>query len=317
MTETKSWSLDLIVKENDALAVFSGDHTDQIIGDIEREARSVVSDVDTRIGRIDIASLAHKISRSKVALDTLGKNLVSGWKSKAKAVDAERKIIRDRLDLLRDEVRLPLVEWEKIEAELVKQVALAAALLVAHEAGLAEHSLWLREKAISDRENAILAAEKAEQDEKAREAKKEAQRIHDETIAKNAAAAAKRDAAEAVERADNKRKAEVLAAKEREAKLVSDKKEALRKAEVKRKADIKEAQAEVERKIRADQEKRAAAAEKVRLQEEKKAANKKHRARIDVEVLKQFVDCGIEAHAAEILIGRLADNNIKHVSINY
>ena len=41
--------------------------------------------------------------------------MVSDWKAKAKKVDAVRKHARDFLDGLKDEVRMPLTEWEAAE----------------------------------------------------------------------------------------------------------------------------------------------------------------------------------------------------------
>lgn len=92
--------------------VFAPGGVDEILGKIENEVRSFKGDISTLGGRNAIASMAYKVARSKTALDDLGKQLVSDWKAKASAVDAERRTIRERLDTLKDEVRKPLTDWE-------------------------------------------------------------------------------------------------------------------------------------------------------------------------------------------------------------
>lgn len=99
-----------------------GDETiEKILNRIETLSRSVPADLTTAKGRKLIASTAHKIARSKVYLDEIGKNLVAEWKTKTALVDQSRKKIRDRLDNLKDEIRGPLTEWESAEAARVER----------------------------------------------------------------------------------------------------------------------------------------------------------------------------------------------------
>ncbi|MCP5020047.1 MAG: cell envelope biogenesis protein TolA, partial [Ketobacter sp.] len=129
-------------------------------------ARSIVPDLETATGRRNIASLARKVSSSKVALDDLGIGLVAGWKAKASLVDAERKIIRDRLDALRVEIRQPLTDWE--EAEKAKAAAILAAekLLNDHIEALAENDLLDRQREVERKE---AEQERLEQERKEKE----------------------------------------------------------------------------------------------------------------------------------------------------
>lgn len=92
---------------------------DAILARIEEQARAQVLDVTTKKGRDAIASLAHKIARSKTALDDAGKALNEDARRQINAVDAERRKVRDRLDALKDEVRAPLTKWEADEAARV------------------------------------------------------------------------------------------------------------------------------------------------------------------------------------------------------
>lgn len=87
-----------------------------ILAKIEEEARSQVLDVSSKKGREAIASLAHKIARSKTALDEAGKGLNDAVRAQIETVDAERRKIRNRLDALKAEIRAPLDEWEAAEA---------------------------------------------------------------------------------------------------------------------------------------------------------------------------------------------------------
>jgi colicin import membrane protein len=118
------------VEQIHAIDVFVDRGLDPFLEQIEKEVRTaaVSLDISTEAGRKEIASLAYKVARSKTALDDLGKNLTEDWKAKSRAVDAERKRMRDKLDALKDEIRSPLTEWENKEK----------ARLEKHEADIAE-----------------------------------------------------------------------------------------------------------------------------------------------------------------------------------
>lgn len=93
----------------------AGQGLDAILQKITDEVRGTVIDVSTKPGREAAKSLAYKVARSKTALDDMGKELVSDWKTRSAKVDAERKTIRDRLDALKEEVTKPVVDWELLE----------------------------------------------------------------------------------------------------------------------------------------------------------------------------------------------------------
>lgn len=97
--------------------VFAPGGIDAILAKVEAETRAAAADLDisTPKGRKEIASLAYKVARSKTALDDMGKGLVEDTKKKVALIDADRRVIRDRLDKLRDEVRRPLDEFEAAE----------------------------------------------------------------------------------------------------------------------------------------------------------------------------------------------------------
>ena len=107
---------ELAVLEN-PIALFTGGGVDDFIKKARQSAKAEVFDVSTAKGRKAIASKANEVAKMKVALDKAGKELVSGWKEKAKVVDADRKKIRDEFDALKAEVRQPLTDWENEEKE--------------------------------------------------------------------------------------------------------------------------------------------------------------------------------------------------------
>jgi hypothetical protein len=109
-------------KEN-ALTVFSAAQgLDPYLAKIREEIDGFIPDVTTRKGREAIASIAHKVARSKTALDNIGKELVAELKDVPKKIDAERKRMRDLLDAWKDEVRKPLDEYEAAEAARIAKL---------------------------------------------------------------------------------------------------------------------------------------------------------------------------------------------------
>jgi septal ring factor EnvC (AmiA/AmiB activator) len=114
-TDLKEQSELAVIKPLTAAMVFVPGGVDAILEKIAAEIRSFKPDISTQDGRAQIASIAYKVARSKTALDEMGKDLVAEWKSKAAAVDAERRTIREKLDALKEEVRKPLTDWENAD----------------------------------------------------------------------------------------------------------------------------------------------------------------------------------------------------------
>lgn len=112
MTNEKNNEL-MQVEVQSALIAFSQDGG---LASVIQQAKDTVKefkhDMTTKASRARTASIANKVSKLKVKLDSMGKDLVSDWKSKAKAVDANRKMMRDELDDLKSEARKPLSDWE-------------------------------------------------------------------------------------------------------------------------------------------------------------------------------------------------------------
>lgn len=112
---------DLILREDLTPAVIYGNPqvVDDVIAQIREEASKVGTDVSTEEGRAAIRSMSYKIARSKTALDSMGKELTESWRESTKRVNDERKRITAALDVLQEETRRPLTEYESREQQRV------------------------------------------------------------------------------------------------------------------------------------------------------------------------------------------------------
>lgn len=106
-----------IVPFNDltAIQVYSGDGMRETLDRIHAHVDGLVADVSTADGRQVLRSAAANISKAKVRLDNLGKELTAEQKATIDRVNKDRRDMRAELDELRDEVRLPLTEYEDRE----------------------------------------------------------------------------------------------------------------------------------------------------------------------------------------------------------
>jgi len=321
-----SETTDLVVIEKaNALTVFkSADQIEEILQKVEREVMSFVPDVTTVKGRKEIASLAYRVSQTKSYLDGLGKDLVAELKEVPKLIDANRKTVRDRLDVLRDKARQPVTDWEA-EQERIK---------AEEEARIAAEKLEAQIE--SDHEIALLLNGKFDRD--AAEAKAEAERqraAHEEEIRRQAAEQACIEAEQAAQRerdAAAKREADLKAAKE---KAEADAKAAQERAE----REAREAQERAERQAqeareRAEREKQAAIeaeqrkareAEAARLAEEKRiadeaaarAADVAHRKAVNNKALADLVAVGLTEEMARTAITAIAKGEVTAIRITY
>lgn len=272
----------VVIEKQNAMAVFTTkEQLDPIIEAIEKEARSLVPDVSTRKGRDAIASMAHKVARSKTYIDNAGKDLVAELKALPKQIDESRRIVRERLEALKDEVRRPLTEWEAEQERIKAEQAMNAMHAEALEMNI-RFDQELAAKFEADHEMALLMNKDFDRDrEEQRRLAEQAQREHEERIKQEAADKAKREAEE-------RHKAELDAAARREA----DEKARADAAERKRKEDADRAEREKqEAEARAEREKAAAVeaerlkakqAEDARLAEEKRLADEQAKREADV-----------------------------------
>lgn len=294
----------VVIEKSSAMAVFTNnEQLDPIIEKIEKEARSLVPDVSTKKGRDAIASMAHKVARSKTYIDNAGKDLVAELKALPKQIDESRRIVRERLDALKDEVRRPLTEWEA-EQERIK--AEEAAKIKAEED---------RKKFESDHEIALLMNDKHDREVAEKKAEAERQRIaHEEELKRQAAEQAKREAEEkaAAELAAAKKREEDAIAARAQAELLA--KQAQERAEHEAKDAAAKAEAEKKAAIEAEQRKaheeadrikrEAEAKEAARLAEEKRIADEKAKREADVKHCKAVGTEIVNALTANTSISR-------------
>lgn len=292
-----------LVAQPDAIKLFEDKGLDPIIGKIREEVKKHISDISTERGRKAIASLARKVASSKVRLDDLGKELVTGVKAQIATIDGERRRMRDELDSLRDETRQPLTEWENIEASRIE----------AHEEGLrtiaslanvpfnspieeitdrledvqsfvkrdwqefARRYQMASESAISQLSKLLDETKRRaeEQAELQRLQAAEAKRLQEERDARLQAEAAARATAEAQSRARREAEAEERRQHEAAAKAKQESEARIKKIE----EDAAKAKAEAERKAKAEREEveRKAKAAAAEAQRQHEAADKARR----------------------------------------
>ena len=143
--------------------VFKKGGINPILDAIRAEVEGIVPDTTTAKGRNAIASLAHKVAKSKALIDKMGKNLADGLNAKLKPINAERKIAREELDTLKEEIRHPLTEWEAEQKRIADE---EAARVAAEE---------LAVKVEGDHEIGLLLADKF--DRELQDAREEAAKI--------------------------------------------------------------------------------------------------------------------------------------------
>ncbi|PLG17308.1 hypothetical protein B6J05_14485 [Klebsiella quasipneumoniae] len=316
----------VVIEKKNAMAVFTNnDQLDPLIEAIEKEARSLVPDVTTKKGRDAIASMAHKVARSKTYIDNAGKDLVAELKALPKQIDESRRVVRERLDALKDEVRRPLTEWEA-EQERIKA---EEAMNVLHAEALAMNEEFDRQLAArieSDHEMALLMNDAFDREQADKAAEAERQRIaHEEEIKRLAVAAAAREVERRAqrEREEAAHREAVLKAQAEQAER--DRIEAMQKAEADKQAAIeaerRKAQEEADR-IRREAEQR----EQARLAEEKRKADEqarreadvKHRKTVGTDIVKALVaNTSITRDQAIEVLTAIKDGNIPHTGISY
>lgn len=300
-----------------AVEVFKGQQLDELLAKIRQETATIVPDVSSASGRKEIASLAYKVARSKTTIDDAGKTLVAGWKRQSAEVDAARKKARDYLDALKDEVRKPLDEWEAEQAR-IEQEALAKAeaeRVAAAEAAAAE--LAKREDEIAAREAAIAAKEKEAADKLAAELAAKERSEREESIRKEAAAKAERDAAEAVAKAAREAEEAKEAARLAAEKAERDATAAREKAERDQAEAVRQAEERAKQEAARIEAQRVAEAARIKAEDDKRAANKRHCAAINNAVLADLVKAGCSEDTAKLLVIAIASGKVAHTSIAY
>lgn len=325
-----------------------GDGLQSIITEVRAIIDNFEHDMSTAAGRKKTASLAHKVSKTKVKLDDIGKGLVGEWKAKAAKVDASRKAMRDQLDELRDQARKPLTDWENNERwrvqahednlQRIKDLALTLnfsihdleeALDELKETEVdesweefklqAKHEL---QRSIDMTESSLNIARqhartKAENERLEREAAERRQAEREEQLKREATEKAKAEAEEKArqerERIERER-AEAIAREEAAKRQAEEAENARIEAEARAKLEAEEAAA------RAVEEERKRQQEATRKEEEEQVAresNKRRVAAINRAVANAMIELGASESVAKSIVEAVAAGKVKHISINY
>lgn len=343
-----------------ALEVFKADQgLDPYLVKIRGEVDAFMASppaLDTNKGRQAYASMAHKIARSKTAIDSLGKELVADLKQLPKTIDAERKRWRETLDGWRDEVRGPLNEWEAVENDRKAK----------HEVGI--EALRARETLAEGDSSEVIAERLAETestkiDESWQEYEAEAHRVKEHTVTTLRAALEQQEAREAeqaelaylraeaeareqkerekriAQEAEDRVRREAEAAAQAERNAVAQREQVARDEAARKEREVKEAADNRERehkeaiakaKHEAEQERHRIEGEHRRRDQERldqarreqeeadrRKANTEHRGRINRAALEAMIAGGMPADCAKQAITLIAKGQIPSVTISY
>lgn len=355
---SESTELALLPSKESALQVYTAPQgLDPYLKKIKEELDAFVPDVTTKKGRDAIASVAYKVAKGKTALDNIGKDLVAELKDVPKKIDAERKRMRDLLDLWKDEVRAPLTAWEEAEEankrertawidglrhtsfpianctaeqigisiRAVEAVVIDGAWLGEYEAEAhrvkAETLAMLREELIYRQKYEAEQAELAEL--RAKAAAKE-QKDREERIAREAAEKVRREAdakAQAERDAVAKREADAKAAaehRELQLKLAAERAEREKAEALRREQQAKQdAERRAAEAVAAEQRRVAAQAEAEAREARRREADRAHKGAINRAAVAAFIQGGMTEECAKQAVTLIAKKAIPAVSITY
>lgn len=301
-----------------------------------RAAVNEVPDLTTDKGRKRIASLAASVSRSKTAIEKPGREYLKRLKEAVRPAEAEIKRFVDACDVLRDETRRPLTEWEAEQERIAEEKAAEEERLriEAEEKAALEA---LKKQIEADHEMALLMNDAFDRELAEKKAEEERQRVaHEEELKRQAAEQAKREAEEkaaaelaaAKKREDDAIAARALAellAKQAQERAEQEAKDAAAKAEAEKKAAIeaeqRKAQEEADRiKREAEAKEAARLAEEKRIADEKakREADVKHRKAIGTDIVKSLTEnSSITRDQAIEVLTALMNGLVPHTNINY
>ncbi|OLF59878.1 hypothetical protein BTN33_08860 [Aeromonas veronii] len=358
-TKTDTAQTQLVVLDpTTEIALFTeGDGINSLLADIRKKASSLVTDVTTAKGRKEIASVAYAVAKTKSYLDGIGKELTAKYKEIPARIDANRKLIRDTLDALKEEVRAPLTKFEEAEATRVAGLQDRLARLKAF------HAATSTECAAADLQAMLLEVEQTALDDTWQELLPQAtiaQELAVKRLSETLAARQKYEAEQAELEELRKKQAEqdridrerMIAEQAAESARIQEEKrqrlereaaqhreqEALHQAQIaiereaqarcdaeaaelaRQQAEANAAQQAEEAAASAAEQERQRIAEEQRLKDEddaRRLADRDHRGRIHSSIMMDMMGLGIEEENAVNLIKHIASHKIAHLTINY
>ncbi len=309
---------DLIpIEKINALQVFTKDGIGPLLDQIKAEVEDFEPDVSTAKGRAEIKSRAYKVILSKGVIDRAGAELVKSWKEQAAIVDSSRRKARKFLDQLSKEVRQPYTDYEEETARMKAEAVHKAAVRQAHFEALAEHDVWLREKALAEKEAKIRAEEEERQRIEDERKKTEKLRLEKERIREEAEDKAKKAGSEKIRLAGLRTQKAVADKKLLVETAKREKREAAEKAEKEKKEAV---EAERLRLLNAQKERERVAEEQAegkRKADADRQANAEHRREINVSALEALMENGFNSVAAKKFITVVFQEKIPGIRMVY
>lgn len=335
-----------VVPKESALQVFSAANgLDPYLEQIREVLDAFEPDVSTKKGRDAIASIAHKVSRAKTALDGVGKDLVADLKDLPKKVDAERKRMRDTLDTWKDEVRAPLTAWETTEqaridrhTDAIEKIRAAGVVTLDVDAdslrqciaaidGIDVGESWeeyepeavrTKERTLASLREALVKREKHDADQaelvrlrKINAERDEKDRLH--RVADEAAAAERARAETAAANARDEAARQLAAANAATEKAERERVEAEQAAEKTR----ANAQAQADAAAAAERQRQADAAAEEERQRVARENDRAHRAKINGAALAALMAGGLTEDCAKTAITLIARGQVPAIRIDY
>lgn len=146
-----------LIETTSAALVYAPGALTALVDKLKQEVRSQLATLDVSIPsqRARIVSLSARVASAKVKLDKLGDSLIEEHRAVVTAVNADRKAMRDDLDVFKVEVRKPVTDLENAEKERV--AAHEAAIRQIEELGKMDRPLNLDEIQARAAQVSILA----------------------------------------------------------------------------------------------------------------------------------------------------------------
>lgn len=292
----------IVVERADALKAFNDDKAfEELFLAIKAKADEFQVDISSAKGRKELASFAHKITKTKTRIDAVRGEITEEMRKAVADIDARGKVMRDRLDELKEAVRKPLTEWEAAEKDRVeriraaidgaralgqvkfgetsKQIQERIAQLPTHDLSWYDEFRDEAELVLESAFNALTVAKTAAQNAEREAAEREAERKELERLRQEAEERRTQEAAaEAARRAEERRKEQEQ--RELEQRLAAERAEAERRQEeLQRQIDQANRKAEeAQQAAKAAEERAAKAAEDERRRAEEERLAEQRRA---------------------------------------
>lgn len=342
------------ISDETAPVIYKTDGLKPYLQHIKERVSGEVPDLTTKKGRDRIASLSAMVSKSKTAVEKPGRDYLKRLKELPKEIEKELKSFVDECDLLRDEIRKPLTDWENAnkarEASHVSNIQsfgewaqsgftsaeIAGAFAEIESRTLGDHCEEYLSQYVAAKDSAIaqlkqryqaaveFEAQQAELERLRKEAAEREQKEREERLMREAADNARREAEQKAQRERDE-----VARIEREKQLEAERREMqlkLQAEQAERQRIEAEQRAEYERQQSEIRAKQAAESERLRIEQqqaaeraeaEKQAANKAHRASVNREILSALVGAGFSEEQGKLVVRLAASKLCGQLVINY